>query len=301
MARRLNRRYKKRSPGKSIFLILILLLIGAGGYGYITYFEGEKPTINVNNLPDFIGKETKLSFDVADTKSGLRNINIRVIQGDREKEVFSKQYPSVSQSPSTSANKKTIEVDLNPKTLGLKEGKATITIQVRDYSYRDMLKGNLSELSHTVIIDTKPPKINILHSERYIKPGGAGIVLYRVDDSVKQGVMINGYYHPGFPLTDASENKYISYIALHYSTDTISESAVIAVDSAGNRTVKPFLPVLKKANQKKDRINIPDSFLARKIPEFSERYPEMEGDTIQQYLYTNRAVRKMNNDKIHDL
>lgn len=301
MARRLNRKAKRGSTRGTFFLIIFLLLLVAGGYGYITYFEGEQPGITGKDLPAYIGKDTPITFVVSDAKSGIRDITVFIRQGEKEKQILSKQYPAGKETGTAGVAKETITVNITPKKLGLKEGKADISVQVHDYSYRGMLKGNLSVLSHSVTIDTKAPRVGIIHSERYIKPGGAGIVIYSVDDSVKHGVMLNGYYHPGFPLTDESEKKYISYIALHYATESITEAAVVAEDAAGNRTVKPFSPVLTKANQKKDRINIPDSFLARKIPEFAERYPEMQGDTIEQYLYTNRKVRKLNNDQIHDL
>lgn len=298
---RLKQKQRSSSLSTRFLLIISLLLIAAAAYGYITYFEGEKPTIQGQDLPSYIGKKTTVSLSVSDEKSGLRDIKILVVQGKTEKEVFSKSFPRKGNGPIGGPKSEEIVVELDPKSLGLQEGEALIKTQVRDFSLRDLLKGNLSEFSQAILIDTKAPQISIIHSERYIEPGGAGIVIYRVDDSVKHGVMLNGNYHPGFPLTDASDNKYISYIALPYSAETISESAVLAEDAAGNRTLKHFVPELKNPHQKKDRINIPDSFLSMKIPEFEEHYPEMKGDLLQKYLYANREVRKMNNQKIHDL
>ncbi len=298
---RLHRKQRKKSTSFRFFLIISLLLAAAAAYGYVTYFEGDKPMIEGKALPSHIGKKTPVSFSVSDDKSGLRDLRIVVVQGDKEKEVFSKSFPRKGNGPVAGPNREEIVINLDPKTLGLQDGEAVIAVQARDFSLRGLLKGNLSELLHTVIVDTKAPRISIVHSERYIIPGGAGIVIYQVDDSVKHGVMFNGNPHPGFPLTDASEKRYIAYIALPFSAKSITEAAIVAEDAAGNRSVKPFVPVLKNPRQKKDRINIPDSFLSRKIPEFEEHYPEMEGDNLQKYLYANREVRKMNNQKIHDL
>lgn len=298
---RLKQKSRSKSLSTRFLLFLSLLIFGAAAYGYFTYFEGEKPTILGKDLPAYIGKKTTVSLSVSDQKSGLQDIKILVVQGNIEKQVFSKTFSRKGNGPVAGPSSQEVVVELDPKKLGLQEGEAFIKAQVRDFSLRSLLKGNLSEFSQTILIDTKAPQISIIHSERYIEPGGAGIVIYRVDDSVKHGVMMNGDYHPGFPLTDGSDNKYISYIALRYSAKTISESVIFAVDAAGNRTVKPFVPELNKPHQKKDRINIPDSFLSRKIPEFEEHYPEMKGDLLGKYLYANREVRKMNNQKIHDL
>ncbi len=291
----------KKKSSFSFFLIVFLLLCGAGGYAYITWFEGEKPLVTIDNLPQYIGKSTLLSFTISDAKSGLRTLSIVLIQKGKEKEVLSKEYQKPGKNGSGGTNKEEISISLDTKALKLKEGEATLKITVTDYSMREMLQGNSTEILHTVTIDTKPPKIAIIHSERYIKPGGAGIVIYRAEDAIKHGVMFNNVYHPGFPLTDGSDEKFISYIALQYSDREISQSVIIAEDSAGNSTRKHFAPVLQKPNQKKDKINISDGFLKRKIPEFEEHYPEMTGELVDKYLYSNRDIRQMNNKKIHDL
>ena len=298
---RINRRFKKKRSPFPFFLIITLLLAGAGGYAFVTYFEGEKPQITSLNLPAYVGNKTPVSFTVTDTKSGLRSIKIVAIQNGKEKKVFTKEYPRQEKNGTAGTTQEEIKVELNAKALGLKEGEAVLRVEAIDYSLRGLLKGNSSTMFHTFNIDTKPPKVSIIHSEKYIEPGGAGIVIYRVDDQVKHGVMINETYHPGFPLNESSDSKYIAYIALPYTALEISKSVIIAEDAAGNRTVKPFAPVMKKAKQKKDRINIGDGFLSRKLPEFEEHYPEMEGNPVQKYLYTNRKVRAMNNQKIHDL
>jgi len=276
-----------------------MILAAAGGYAFITWFEGEKPLIVADTLPSYIGKETPLSFTVSDQKSGLRSIQILLIQKNTEKILLSKEFsrPGKNGSGGTASE----DISLTIDTKKFKEGQATLKITARDYSLRGLLEGNSTELLHPVTIDTKPPKVSIIHSERYIQVGGAGIVVYRAEDSVKQGVKINDTYHPGFPVTDGSDFKFISYIAVPHFAETINESVVIAEDGAGNRTIKPFTPVLKKKNLKQDRINIGDNFLNTKIPEFEEHYPEMEGDLVQKYLYTNRTVRELNNQKIHDL
>ncbi|HIP37898.1 MAG TPA: M23 family metallopeptidase [Desulfocapsa sulfexigens] len=297
---RMNRRFKKKRSSFPFFLILLLILAGAGGYIFITYFEGDKPQIASSNSPEYIGNNTPFNLTVSDKKSGLRSVKIAAIQNGKEKVIFSKEFPRQGKD-TIGTNQETINVVLNAKALNLKEGKAVLKVEVTDYSFRGLLKGNLAILAHDITIDTKPPRIAIIHSEKYIKPGGAGIVIYRVDDQIKHGVMLNDNYHPGFPLTDGSDSKYIAYIALPYTASEITKSVIIAEDAAGNRTVKPFAPVMQKAKQKKDRINVGDSFLSVKIPEFEVHYPEMEGALVQKYLYANRNVRTMNNQKIHDL
>lgn len=297
---RLGTRKKKRSSIPFI-LILTLLLAAGGGYVFLKYFEGEKPQIEVDNLKTFMGKKSNISLTVSDAKSGLRSIAVFLSQGQVKKQVLAKDFPKMKQNAAAGHVKESINVDIDIKALGLKDGEATLTIEAVDFSMRRFMKGNLSQLIHKVTIDTQAPKINITHSERYIQPGGTGIVIYTVDDSVKHGVVINGTFHPGFPLIDESEKKYISYFAMPYDAIKLDKSIIIAEDSAGNITEKPFAPIVKKPKQKHDRINVSDGFLSKKIPEFESYYPEMSGDNVEKYLYANSKIRAMNNKKIHDL
>jgi len=298
--RRLNSRRKKQRSSFPFYLIIALLLAGTGGYVFVTYFEGEKPLIIARHLPDYIGKKTNISLTISDARSGLRSMKMVIIQSGKEKTLFVKDFQRKQKDGSGGTAQDEISFEIDTKALKLKEGEAVIHVVATDYSLRGLMKGNFTELFHNVIIDTKPPKITIIHSGRYIKPGGAGIVIYSVDDTVKHGVMMNNIYHPGFPLTDGSDSKYIAYIALPYSAEKISQSHVFAKDISGNKTIKSFAPILKNPKQKKDIINVGDGFLSKKIPEFEEHYPEMEGDMLQKYLYTNRNVREANNQKIHD-
>ncbi len=299
MARLVSRR-KKRSLFP-LFLILTLLLAVGGGYVYLTYFEGVKPLIETEQINSSIGKNTPLSISFSDPKSGLRSIRISLSQEQVEKQILAKEFPKTKKSANAEHQKETVNIDIDIKALGLKDGEALLTIEASDYSMRRFMKGNLSQQTVNVIIDTQAPKINIIHSERYIQPGGAGIVIYTVDDSEKRGIVIDDAFHPGFPLIDESEKKYISYFAMPFNAEKLDTALIKAVDVAGNVTEKPFAPIVKKPKQKRDRINVSNGFLTKKIPEFESHYPEMSGANIEKYIYANSKIRTMNNKKIHDL
>ncbi len=298
---RLHTSRRKKRSSFSLFLIIILLLIGAGGFVFLTWFEGDKPIIQANLLPDFIGNATSLPITISDPKSGLRSIKVSIDQAGKEKVIFTKSFQRQGKDSSGGTTTESLSIEINPKKLKLKDGQAVIHISAADYSLRGFFKGNSTVLSHTVTIDTKAPKITVIHSEKYIKPGGAGIAIYQVDDAVKHGVLLNDTYHPGFPVTDGSDSKYIAYIGLPYNAESISEAIVFAEDAAGNSSKIFFKPVLKDPKHKKDRINVGDGFLSKKIPEFEQYYPEMTGNMVEKYLYSNRTIRKDNNTKIHDL
>jgi len=298
MATSISSTKKKKSPIIIIFLCLILLtaLIGVGVF---VFFENEKPVIALSNDYEYIGPETNITFTITDRKTGLQDISLTLIQGSKEKTLHSTKFPRNGFWLHAGPEMEQVAYTSKIKKLGFKDGPAKLIIEAHDYSFRGFLGGNATKLQKEIIIDTTPPKINILHSERYIEPGGSGFVIYRLsDDAVEHGVTIGNDFHPGFLVGDGRDDVYNCLFGLPYSTKEINNTSIIATDRAGNRAIVPFSPRLRKARQKQDRINIGDSFLKRKIPELEQHYPEMEGSLIEKYLYVNNSVRMANNKTI---
>jgi len=299
---RLKKYRKNNNMLKSLLLLLLVVILATAVFLTLTIFEREKPVISMSEIPEYIGTDTTLDFTLSDMKSGLRNIRIVINQGNQEKEVHRTDYPRqgyMGQAGPTEVKEKQL-IDL--KKLGLKDGPAEIILEARDYSLWGFFEGNLARFAKNITIDTKAPKISLLHATRYLKQGGAGIVIYQTtEDAVRHGASINGNFHPGLPVQDGRKHTYIAFIALPYEATAIVDAKIMAEDPAGNKTAIGFSSTYKKANQKYDSITISDGFLAAKIPEFEEHYPEMKGDMIEKYLYTNRNLRDINNKKIHDL
>lgn len=299
---------KLRSSGtrkkllQPFLLVLIVAILAIAGFGALTIFEMKKPVLSISEIPDYLGTDTTLDFTVADAQSGLRSIRIAINQNNQEKEVFHAEYPRQGYAgkagPAEAKEKQVIDL----KKLGLKEGTAEIIVEARDFSLWGFFQGNLTRLAQKITIDTKPPKVTLLHATRYLKQGGAGIVVYQTsEDAVHHGVHLNGNFHPGFPAGNGREHTSIAYIALPYDATALVDARIMAEDQAGNKTAIPFSSTYKKANQRRDTITISDGFLNTKVPEFVEHYPEMTGDLIDKYLYTNRTLRDVNNQKIRDL
>jgi murein DD-endopeptidase MepM/ murein hydrolase activator NlpD len=297
---------KRQGANKKLlqpFLLFIIIgVLGVLTVGALTIFEMEKPVVSIKEIPDSIGTDTTLDLTISDRKSGLRSIRIALNQNNQEKEVFHAEYPrqgSVGKVGPAEVKEKQV-IDL--KKLGLKDGAAEIILEVRDFSLWGLFQGNLTRIAKKITIDTKPPKINLLHATRYLKQGGAGIVVYQTsEDTVQHSVRINGHAHPGFPLGKDRPHTYIAYIALPYDATSIVDAKIMAEDPAGNKAAAIFTSTYKKANQRHDTITISEGFLNTKVPEFEEHYPEMQGNMIDKYLYTNRTLRDINNQKIHDL
>lgn len=291
-----------RRPSSFLIQFLLLLLAVSCGVAFFLFFEGNKPTINLSAIPAFIGKIDTLDIEIADIGSGLRHIEVTASQGETVRELYAHTYPRLKYTgrigPST--DKQSLKFDA--KEFGFTEGPVNITVTANDFSLRGLLRGNSTTTTVTVTLDTQPPIVKILHNEQYISPGGAGIAVYSVAEAdSKHGVVINGKFNQGYPVGKNLKDTYIAYFALPYDAESLLESYVVATDTAGNSALLPFAPKFQAAKQKHDRITISDGFLSAKIPEFEQYYPNLPGNLLEKYLYTNKTIRDENNQKIAEI
>ncbi len=296
------KRKRARRPGRIVGKFLLLLIIAGGGASFFLFFEGSQPTINLTAIPTYIGTDQILDIEVEDTDSGLRHIEVTAAQGENVKPLYSVTNPRLTYTGQIGPLTDKQSLKFDAKKLGFTDGPITLSVTAHDFSLRGMLQGNSTTATATVTLDTKPPIIKILHNELYISPGGAGIVVYTVSDSdSNHGAVINGYFNGGHPVGNTTQDTYIAYFALPYNAVSLDESHIMATDIAGNTAILPFSTKFKARKQKQDRINISDGFLSKKIPEFEQFYPELPGNLVEKYLYTNQTIRQENNKEIAEL
>jgi len=282
-----------------IISLLFLLLIAAGTIGFFKYYEREKPQFNFKGDVSVFGRQKEVSFSVADSRSGISFVEIVLAQDNKTAKVFEKMFSRQGFFAHNGPNNIDETVVLEAGVLGFKDGEAELQITVRDFSFWNWMAGNETVMTFPVTLDTHPPKISILHSTRYVSPGGSGIVVYKINDTVeKHGVTVNGHFNPGFPVSENEDGRYIAYFGLEFSTTAIESATVNAFDLAGNSGTASFGMILKKQKFDEDQINISDNFLNLKLPEFIQEYPQLSGSLVEQFVYVNSQVRKENYQKI---
>ncbi len=297
---RLRKRRQSNSGRKIILIVIILILIGAGVAGYIL-FESDPPEVHIAKEITLIGEEIKIPINVADHKSGLSSVVMEIEQNDISKPLFKKTFPRKAWFSQAGAAYLQEYVTVNISKLGLKDGKATLIINARDFSLAGRFKGNETIIKIPVEIDTRAPKVSIEHAQRNIRQGGTGIVIYTISEPAHvHGVQIDDFFFQGFP-TGQGDNHFIAYIALPWDSDRPKISKVIARDQAGNKGKRTFGMNFRKVHNQQVTIDITDNFLRHKMPEFAARFPEMSGSLLEQYLFVNNEVRKRNAARIMEI
>ena len=295
MADSIEKMTGKRSIKSMISLLIFCLLIGAGGIGFYKFYEREKPQFSFKEDVSILGLQKEITFSAVDSRSGVSFIEIALVQGDKSVKIYEKNFSRLGFFANNGPERLDETVVLEAGALGFSDGAAEMLVTVRDFSYWNWMAGNETVSSFPVTLDTHPPKITLLHSTRYVSPGGSGIVVYKINDKVeKHGVTVNGHFNPGFPVSNEEDGRFVAFFGLPFDTEKIEEAVIQATDAAGNTGKAAFGMILKKQNFKHDRINISDNFLNLKIPEFAQEYPQLTGSLVDQFVYVNSRVRQEN-------
>jgi murein DD-endopeptidase MepM/ murein hydrolase activator NlpD len=286
----------------------LVILGGAGLLGLIlaAFFwlmgDIEKPQVTIAADSVQIGLDKQVSFEIKDAKSGLRSIEVALVQENKKVLLFGKTYPRKGYLAGAGPQKIEETIEIKAKALGFKDGAAELVVTAADFSWWNWLRGNSTVNASAITIDTKPPMISVMESPTYIKGGGAGVVVYRVSEPAgRHGVLVNDIFYPGFAMPKRGEGVYGACLGLPYDIAVIEKAFVVAADRAGNEAKAPFTMALHVRKVVSDKITISDGFLSAKLPEFASHYPELAGTPVEQYIKVNNEVRAANYKKIQEV
>ncbi|MFH1019797.1 MAG: M23 family metallopeptidase, partial [Pseudomonadota bacterium] len=293
---------KNRSALPSLILgvVGVLVLILAAFFWLVG--EMEKPQVVLSGDSFHLGLSKQISLAVSDAKSGLCSIEVALVQEGKKAVLLEKSYPRAGYLSGAGPKKIEETVEITAKALGFKDGSAELVVKAADFSWWNWLRGNITVQATAVTIDTKPPVISVMESPKYIKGGGAGVVVYRVSEPAgRHGVLVNEIFYPGFPLPKRGEGIYGACMGLPHDIAALEKSFVVAADQAGNEAKAPFTMDLHVRKIVSDKITISDGFLSAKLPEFATYYPELSGTPVEQYIKVNNDIRAANYQKILEI
>ncbi len=292
---------------KVFFLVLFLAILIPVVWILVYKYEGEKPVVDINLPSLYLKKSYEISLSVEDKKTGLRDIRVSIQQKEKEKILLKKQYETFK-LPEIFSGAKTVKdsfiIPVRAWQYGMTDGEATIRIRVSDYSWRGWNSGNILNIEKKVIIDSKPPKVDILTKRHNIEKGGTGLIIYELfEEDIKSGVKAGDDFFPGHPGLFDNKNIYTAFFALNDTQGPGTKLVVIAEDEAGNITKRGFYHYIRDTKFKTDILNIPDSFLNRKMPEFdvgekAGSFQNKKNPLLEKFLYINKYVRKNNVEQI---
>ncbi|MCF8069159.1 MAG: M23 family metallopeptidase [Desulfobacterales bacterium] len=296
---------KKQRNLKAWFLVVFcIVIILPAAWILIKCLEGTEPELQTDLSFSSIGASKILEGTFSDTKSGVRKIFIGITDKDNKPIVLmDKTFPSAGLFTGGKSHQEAFSIRIEPAKLGIPDGKATLQIAVRDYSWRKWWHGNQNYIEKEITIDTVAPGVEVLSSAHNVSQGGSGLAIYRLSESCpKSGVMVGENFFPGHNGYADEEDIYICFFALTDRQGKDTKISVRAVDEAGNSSRAGISYYIKKKVFKKDIIRISDNFLNWKMPELTLKDPADAGLTgIEKFIKINNKTRQENYDQFVEI
>jgi len=293
---------KRRNIGLFITIVSIVLILGALAWFLWCIFEGEKPRVTVEPLPEFLSGSEQFSLSASDMKRGLKVVRVSVNQEGRNILVFEKKFPFKGLFNSEGIHQFDTEFSIDPAKLNLAQGRVDLKISAWDYSRRRGGDGNQSLVEHKMTVDTIPPAIRAISRMHYVNVGGTGFIVYQASsDSIESGLFVNDFLFPGFQVKDSEDGYHVCYFAIPYNTKANPEVRLWAKDKAGNQSTASFYCKIRRKRFRTERLNITDRFLKRILPYFSFYSLNPTDTDIKKFLMINRDLRKDNGSVFYNL
>lgn len=290
---------KKNIPRRWPLLIVAAVIV-ALVVVLIIRMEGQPPTMVLEMDSPALGAGQTITLQVTDAKSGLRHVWVGIIADGREVALLDRTFPSAGILSGGAVSSETFQIPVAPREKGITDGPATLQLRVRDHSWRQWGKGNLKVREMAVVIDTRPPAIEVLSRQHYLAQGGAGLVIYRLSEECPvSGVMVGEQFYPGFSGHFSDAAIHMAFFAVDHQQGTNTPIHVTATDFAGNEG-RAGIPHRINARQfKRDTLAISDAFLDRVMPAFFNQVdvgPDATNFDI--FLKVNTALRIANDETL---
>jgi murein DD-endopeptidase MepM/ murein hydrolase activator NlpD len=289
---------KSRFP-ITVFGILIFFLILVA---IVFKFEFFKPAVRIAPDLTLLGRQKTITVTAEDTLSGLREIEVTLLQGGKKVEVARQSFPWGVLLLRAGVKEHSMPVTLRPLASGLVDGEAVLRVSARDYSWWRWFSGNRRIVDKKVSIDSRPPDVYALSAAHNINLGGSGLVVYQTEGAVPvSGVFVGQKFYRGYPKPEGPKGVYVAYFALPWDAPANVPLYLTARDEAGNTARVPFTYRIKTRRFRADKIALSPAFLETKMPELMQHYPDLKGNYEEVFVQVNHKLRVENDRKVAEI
>jgi murein DD-endopeptidase MepM/ murein hydrolase activator NlpD len=286
---------------------ILLALLGAAVVGVLLawpHLEGASPEIE-SPAEVMVGSDGgTLRLVLSDAGTGLRSFDVRIRHGGGGKTLVEQQFTGGLLAPlSLNTRHEAIEIPIQADALAIPDGAATLVLSVRDWSWRDAGKGNRSELSIPLRVDTVAPQLSVESGLTYVYRGGSAAAVYQVGEETRRdGVMVGETFFRGYPMpgSDPSERRRFALFAIPIDAPASPQVGIIATDLVGNESHAPFPARVFERKFSKDPIRLSTRFLENVIPDLASSLGVDASDRVAAFQQINSEVRARNEEQIRE-
>jgi len=244
---------------RSIALFFIAaILIGGGVAGTLWWRQHVPPPLVQLEEPIVVmGATPAFHLELQAKRGNVTGVEVRLLQGDKDVVAFTQDY-ATEPTP-----QRGVDVAFAVRPLGLEEGEAMLVIRTRDDFARPRGSDGIA-LQTPVTIDLSPPPLAVRAATRYPGSGGTGVAVFYAEDASRLGVQVGDRWYKAYPA--GPEGLYLAYFALEVGHDPTVVPAAVAVDAAGNRSVRDLPVVLKAVPVERGSVPLGYDWLRQKLP-----------------------------------
>jgi murein DD-endopeptidase MepM/ murein hydrolase activator NlpD len=269
-----------------IFLVPILIVLG--GIGYLAWRQSVAAVrVEFEPEPKFIGARTPITLVLRARRGGVQSVDIRLNQGGTRVNVAQQAFTDPA------SNEQRVQIVVQGGTLGLREGAANLEVRARDGFWRPIRVDDRMIANLPVTLDFTPPSLEVLASTRYLSRGGGALVAVRAKGAARVGVNVGDLFFPGFPAGAPDTGLHAVLYALPWNLAPNSPVTATAQDEAGNAVSRALAVDIRPRRFPMDTIEVPEQFLASKMPELLPERGQIPPDQLlPAFLTVNRDKRK---------
>jgi len=256
------------------------------------------PVVEWSQAGGGIGEGSPLTIDFYDEGNGLDYLSVVIQQGKKILTIRDELIPAEE-----SNSHYNVELDLVKlrKDFDLKEGHFEVMVQVSDRP-NWVVSSRTTNESHQFSLDTKPPLLNVLSTNHYIRQGGSQLISFATpgEEAALSGVRVGqtdfqAYRHPEDP------DIYVALIGIPYNhSEGAAPIVAWAVDSVGNRAQSEVTYRIIPVRYRKRVLTITDKFIRKVSSEILSRTSEVgAGESLKDTFFNiNNSLRGKNHDQI---
>ena len=301
-----TRHGREAKRGRLRWILLFLLVVGAGWAVYATFYAGPSPEIRIATERPAIGSSNRIDVSVVEPRRGLGKVRLTLVQGENSIELARDDGAAPAVWKLWQKGPETVELSA---VVGrgapdwLREGEATLRVVA------ERLEGPLRSVDPSVVETTlpvrfRPPALSMLSGPLYVRQGGSGLVVFRPGPtSVRSGIVAGDAVFPSYPLPGATSGERVVLFGVPWNVASIGDVKLFAEDDAGNVAMKQAPDLLKASPPRRDTIGITDTFLERVVPAIVSQTPELDPDEpfLEAYLRINGELRRANRQFLAEL
>ena len=230
---------------------------------------------------------TPLTLQLTATRGGIAALELRLVHGAQKATLLQRTFePPLS-------NERWVELTVEGKAPGVREGRATLEVFARDAFWRPLRIDDRPILVQPVTLDLTPPTLELLSATQYLAQGGGGLVVFRARGASRVGVNVGGIFFPGYPVGTPEAAAYVAFVAVPYDFPVTTPLLLTASDQAGNLASRSVPSEIKPRRFPSGTVEITEEFLRQKLPELLPDGGVSSDDRLlEAFLEVNRDKRR---------